>query len=156
MRHHAYRTVSNAAGFTLVEMLTALSIGVALSFVAVPNLLEFHRGYRLTAAANQVAYDIARARMKAVGEHRIHRVWVGTGSQSDRYRLERSDDGVVFTADGPTILLPGGLRFSNQQEQTLTFSRQGVGTAAVELIVQGDTGRVRRVQVTTLGRITVS
>jgi prepilin-type N-terminal cleavage/methylation domain-containing protein len=156
MRHQAYRTVSNAAGFTFIEMLTALSIGVVLSFVAVPNLLEFRRGYRLTATANQVAYDIARARMKAVGEHRIHRVWIGTGDQSDRYRLERSDDGLVFTADGPTIILPGGLRFSNQQEQTITFSRQGVGTAALELIVQDDAVRVRRVQVTTLGRVTVS
>lgn len=155
MRAYPRRGIQRRDGYTLVEMLTALAIGIIVSAVAVPSLIEFQRGYSLTAAANQVAYDIARARMKAVGENTIHRLRIGSGEAADRYWLERSNDGVEFTQDGPTLFLPTGVRFASAEVEAVAFNRQGIGDGTVEILVQREHETPRRVQVTTLGRVRV-
>ena len=54
-------------GFSVAELLTAVTIAAVVSGISVPSLVEYTAQYQVQSAANQLAFDISRARMKAVG-----------------------------------------------------------------------------------------
>ena len=54
------------AGFTLIELVTVVSIVVIVSSVSVPMAMNFSRHYQITAAAQIVATQIQRGRALAV------------------------------------------------------------------------------------------
>lgn len=60
----------NVGGFTLVEVLTAISLVGVISAIAATNFNSFLPGYRARGAAMQIAGDMNQARLAAVKEGR--------------------------------------------------------------------------------------
>jgi prepilin-type N-terminal cleavage/methylation domain-containing protein len=53
-------------GFTLVEMLVVVGIVAVMAMVALPNISQYIRNYRIRGAAQQVAGELQTARSKAI------------------------------------------------------------------------------------------
>jgi prepilin-type N-terminal cleavage/methylation domain-containing protein len=68
MRTHARRSgiPSEQAGFSLIELLIVIIIIVVMAAVALPNLLQAMRNYKVRGAAQQVASMVQTARSKAI------------------------------------------------------------------------------------------
>ncbi|GIW45054.1 MAG: hypothetical protein KatS3mg077_2336 [Candidatus Binatia bacterium] len=148
-----------ARGFSLVELVTALGVAAVVAAVSLPQLSAYAAQYRLSSGANQLAVDLARARMKAVGENRYVRVQFGTQSfgsvaQGSVYRLSTSSDGVNFTQDGPAVSLPRGVAFYAFPQQ-VDFNRQGLANTPVTLWTYNDAYQWRVISMNSIGRVTV-
>jgi len=130
-------------GFTLVELIIVIAIVAVCLAIAMPNIPTFSSGYRLKAAAREVATDLQLTRLLAVKENKTFQVIFG----SNFYQVIRLSDGNVsksrsFARDYPDLNLtsvsvtfdPRGL--SNGNTITITNSK---GTKNVSV---ASTGRV--------------
>ena len=97
------------AGFSLAELLTAMGLSAVLLAIAAPRLPTYYAQLEVAGSAKQIAVELHRARMKAVGENAFYRL---TFSNDGTYIRQASQDGATFTNDGPTGVLPTGVQFS--------------------------------------------
>jgi prepilin-type N-terminal cleavage/methylation domain-containing protein len=141
-------------GYTLVELLVAVMVGVVLTAVAAPRLSSFRAQFQLAGDARAIAVQLQRAKMKAVAENAFCRLTFFTGGT---YSRQCSPDGVTFTPDGSEMNLGSSSRFVN----TLgglpqpTFNRLGTATADTSVTVSNSLGQRKSVRVNVLGRVTV-
>lgn len=153
------RQQPQAAGYTLVEVLTAVGVLAIVSVMAYPQLSSYGAQYRLGAAANQLAFDLARARMKAVGENMYTRITFGS-SVSDSfgygrtYQLAKSDTGATFTAEATASPLPRGIMVYAFPAQVI-FNRQGLANSPLTLWVANEQFQWKLVTMTSLGKVRV-
>ena len=146
-------------GFSLVELVTAVGVVAIVAAVGVPELAAYNAQYRLTSAARQLAVDLTRARMKAIGENLYVRVQFGSNSvgslaQGNTYRLAISSDGTTYTSFGDPVQLPAGVSFYALPTQ-VSFSGQGFATAPATLWAYNHRYQWRVVTVNSLGKVTV-
>lgn len=95
-------------GFTLIEILLVIVVGVILIGVAMPLFMEVMQTYRLNGAARQVVSEMRRVQSLAVsrgGVFGFH--WGGdptpTGRSNSEYRIERDATGACgFPPSGDT------------------------------------------------------
>jgi prepilin-type N-terminal cleavage/methylation domain-containing protein len=78
-------------GFTLVELLIVMAVVSICLAIAMPDIATFSSGYKLRAAAREVASDLQFTRLLAVKENKAFRVIFG----SDSYQVIRLSDGSV-------------------------------------------------------------
>jgi prepilin-type N-terminal cleavage/methylation domain-containing protein len=143
-------------GFTLVELLTAIGIVAVVGLAAAPKLGELRSQYELGTAANQLAFEITRARMQAIGQNVIVQLVAVGDSQ---YKRETSTDGEEFDLDG-LVSLPSHVSLSvDGDEGSVVFSRGGYAAGARTLTLSRQVGgrmMHKTIRVSTLGRVTVS
>jgi prepilin-type N-terminal cleavage/methylation domain-containing protein len=150
------------SGYTLVELLTALSVLALVAAIGYPQLAAYNIQYKLSAAANQLAFELARARMKAIGENVYTKMTFGTVVSNQfgygtGYQLSKSDDGVTYTAvmgqGGPTRL-PSGVTVYAFPGQ-VTFTRQGLASSAVTLWLVNENSQWKLVTMNSVGKVRV-
>ncbi|GBD24712.1 hypothetical protein HRbin30_00025 [bacterium HR30] len=146
-------------GYSLIELLTALAVASVVAAIGVPRLSSYAQQYRLSGGANQIAVDVARARMKAIGEN-VH-VRVRFGAQSfgsigfgSTYQVSTSTDGVTFTSVGPPSSIAAGVNFY-AFPQEVQFNRQGLASAPLTLWLYNQSYQWRVVTMNSIGRVTV-
>src|SRR5512135_3139612 len=93
-------------GLTLMELILCIAIAAALMAVVSPLIIQFSSGYKLRAAARELATDLQFARLLAVKENKNFQVVCDGNS----YRVSRVSDGFVakarnFSADYPDVSL---------------------------------------------------
>lgn len=137
-------TKKGSPGFTLMELILALSVMAILLVIAWPVIGQFSSGYRLRAAAREVATDLQFTRLLAVKENKDFQVSFAGSS----YQVTRVSDGFVaknrdFNSDFPGITLTSSsVTFNsrgNASTRTITVSNL-LGTRNITV---GSTGRVK-------------
>ncbi len=139
-------------GFSLVETLTVIGLTAIVSLVAVPRCSDLMNEYRLMSAANQLSFEITRARMQAIGQNRFVRLRMLEGGQ---YVREVSNDNVTYTPDGTIVQLPSGLTVTTGAGGPPTFNRSGIAPSATSLTLQNE-GGLKILQMNVLGRVAIS
>jgi prepilin-type N-terminal cleavage/methylation domain-containing protein len=145
---------SQAAGFTLVELLVTVAIvGIVSSVTAVNVVREIPR-YRLTNAAAQLAWTFRGLRMRAISQHHavtvaftnthVYTVW------TDRNDNGLSDSGEVQTVD-INVASPGVQLASTANP---TFNATGTVTNLPTITLTNPSG-AKTLTMNILGNVTI-
>lgn len=150
-------------GFTLVELMTTISVLAVLVGIAVPALQEMTLGSRLRSQANDLAAGVILARSEAIKRNRQVELCASsdastcTGAWGDGWIVK------VAVAGGAVIkkhaAAPDGFRI-NSVVNTVVFNASGVGATPSTLTVCRATpslgGQERVLTISATGRTTVS
>jgi prepilin-type N-terminal cleavage/methylation domain-containing protein len=125
MANHALAPQRTDRGFSLVEMLIVVAIVMVMAAVALPNIGQYIRNYKIRGAAQDVAGEMQAARSKAImGNTNAGVSFVVVDADSYRYVLE--DLAPADEQFGPLKDLPMGVRFVvSGVGPTLRFNRLG-------------------------------
>ncbi len=141
------------AGYSLTELLTAMGLAAILFAAAAPQLPMYWAQLELSGSAKQIAIDLQRARMKAVGENAFYRL---VFNADGTYVLQSSTDGgVTFVNDGMAVVLPLGIQFTGTLPRP-TFNRLGTATADAAVTLQNVSGATKTIRINTMGNTTIS
>lgn len=138
-------------GFSLVEMVVALELGVILALMAAPNMGAFFAKYELMGASNQLGFDIARARMQAVGQNLFARIKMQSATQ---YARETSTDGTTWS-NRVTTNLPKGVTASPATGE-VRFDRRGFATVNNSIALSAGVNQAKAVCTTVVGRVSIA
>mgnify|MGYP001249904232 CR=1 FL=1 len=134
----------NPTGFTIMELIITMVILATLLGIAYPKIGQFTAGYRLRAAARELATDLQFAPLLAVKENKNFQVVCGSNS----YQVVRVSDGFVakardFAIDYPEVSLNAPVvtfnSRGNSSSQIVTVSN----LMTTKNITVGSTGRVK-------------
>lgn len=141
MRYRLRSRISDERGFSLAEILVAVSIFAILAAVAVPRYLAFRPKSRLNGAARQVYSELMWARSKAVNDNNSYVVTFptnqtmlisGTTNRTVNLQTEYSD--VTLTSSAGTITFTS--RGTADVSPTITLTNPG-GTKTVTVRITG-------------------
>jgi Tfp pilus assembly protein FimT len=140
------------AGYALSDLVLAVALATVIGAIAAPLASALLNHHRLATTSRSLAFEIARARMQAVGQNVFVRIaLVGNG----QYMRQRSTDGVTYEADGAPVSLPSGFSVAAGSSGLPRFDRQGMAPASTTLVISGPSGE-RTVRTSILGRVTNS
>jgi prepilin-type N-terminal cleavage/methylation domain-containing protein len=149
------KTAPNQKGFTLTEMLVTVAVMAIAAATAVPSAVQLLAQYQLSSAANQVGFEISRAKMQAVAQNRSVRLVVTGGDTVCRQSLDpKTGLWEPQSCDSATgsVKLP---RTTSASGTGPIFYRSGLATSAGVIEVRNGAG-VKAVGYNILGRVTIS
>ncbi len=131
------------SGFSVVEMLLTIAVGLIILAIAIPSFLSWLPGLRLSSAARQVATDLQVARMKAIAQNTAYTVTFNT---STTYTFSIGGDSRDFGQLYP------GITFTKTANPVFT-ARGTASTPATITLTNG--GANKQVEVTSVGRVRI-
>ena len=141
------KRMNSQLGYTLLQLLLALEFGTVVAAVGAPKVFDAYAFYQLKATANQVGFDIARARMEAIGQNKYVRIQM----QSSQYLRQVSNDGSTWTTETTRTLPNNVSAYSNSE---VRFDRRGFATVNNWMLLMGG-GRYRWIFTSLIGRSTI-
>jgi Tfp pilus assembly protein FimT len=136
----------NSAGFTVGEMMTAISILGILVALGMPAFTRTLPGLRLTDAARQVATELHHVRMKAIAQGIAQQVTFSTNS----YILQQCNGSC--TNESGNIALPEGITATVATAPR--FEPRGTVITAAAITLSNGTAQ-KFVCVKTIGRVNI-
>jgi Tfp pilus assembly protein FimT len=126
------------AGFSSLELLAVISIGLAITVLGVPSIQKTQSVYRVSADARSLAEDLTLAKMRAGANFTQERLNLNTATNT--YQLEQydkssstwvSDGGIKYLNTGVTfgygsISIPAGSQSTLAQSTLITFNSRGI------------------------------
>lgn len=136
----------NSAGFTLMEVMTAISLIAIVAAIGMPAFTRALPALRLTDAARQVATELQHVRMRAIARGIPQQITFSTSS----YIVQQCNG--ACTNESGNIALPEGVTAT--AATTPRFEPRGtVNTAAAITLSNG--AAQKYVCVTTIGRVNI-
>ncbi len=133
--------MTDRRGFSLVEILVAVSVFSILAAVAVPQFVAFRPKSRLNGAARQIYSELMWARSKAVDENSAFVVTFPTnqtmqiaGSTTKTANIQSEYSDVTLTSSASTITFTS--RGTASVAPTITLTN-GAGTKTVTVRITG-------------------
>src|ERR1700757_202332 len=80
-----YRAVEEQ-GFSLIEVILAITVGLILTGVAIPKVTTLVRSYRSYGDARSIREEVSRAKMRVPADFTVARVYADLST--NRYRVE--------------------------------------------------------------------
>ena len=137
----------NSSGLTIMELILTLAILLILIALASPLLAQFSSGYKLRAAAREVATDLQFARLMAVKQNNSFQLII---TNSNSYQVQTPDGSLVaksrsFIIDYPDVTLT---------PMTVTFNSRGNSTSnAISTITVSNSTGTKNITVGSTGRV---
>ena len=133
-----FQRAGPAAGFTLVELMIVIMIGIIVTLFGLPSLTKTQAAYRASGNGRAIAEMLALAKMRAGANFTKEQVVFDTTSNT--YHLEQYDKtSSAFVADGGTEYLSSGVSFgygsitaeagtqtTMTQSSPITFNSRGI------------------------------
>ena len=108
------RCLSEAAGYSLVEMMMTLAIGLILVSVALPTMIGAIQAYRLNSISQQVASLVDLTRYTAIRRNSIVSLKQTVQNGNTVLFLDRDGDGKLGATE-PLVMLPTDMQLANGQ-----------------------------------------
>jgi prepilin-type N-terminal cleavage/methylation domain-containing protein len=105
------RLDNRRAGFSLTELVVVVGLVAIMIAIALPAIGRFIRNYRIRGAMDQVAVEIGRARMTAIGKNANPGV-AFVVADNNSYRWIREVPAPGLPDYGPLRDLPMGVQFT--------------------------------------------
>ncbi len=114
MKSSRRKCLSLVAGYSLVEMMMTLAIGLVLVSVALPTMIGAIQGYRLNSIAQQTANLIDLTRSAAIWRNTVVSFQRGVDDKSGNtiFFVDLNGDGKP-NANEPLIMLPTDMRIDS-------------------------------------------
>jgi Tfp pilus assembly protein FimT len=142
MRHpkmtHILIGYLRSSGFTSLELMAVISIGLAIAVLGVPSVQKTQSVYRVSGDARSLAEDLTLAKMRAGANFTQERLNLNTSTNT--YQLEQYDKttstwvldgGIKYLNPGVTfgygsISIPAGSQSTLAQSTLITFNSRGI------------------------------
>ena len=134
-----------SSGLTVVELMIVMAVLTICLAVAMPNITIFSSGYKLKAAAREVATDLQLTRLLAVKENKTFQVIFDSNS----YQVIRLSDGIVAKSRsfGPEY---SDLNLTNV---SITFDPRGISNG--NTVTVANARGTKNVSVAPTGRVMI-
>ena len=144
-------------GFSLIEMVVVLALSSIAALIAVPRMSAFHAQFQLAGAANQLAFDIARARIQAIGQHKCVRILMTGTTQYVRQTSAATSATACSTTwtTAQTMTLPTGVTSAGSARQ-VCFGERGLATVNDAIAVSNSLSRTKTIATSLIGQPSIS
>jgi type IV fimbrial biogenesis protein FimT len=117
MKSLRHRCRSKIAGYSLVEMMMTLAIGLILVSMALPALIGTIQNYRLNSMAQQTANFVQLTRYTAIRRNTTVSMLQTTQNGNTVFFIDLKGDGNLDVGD-PMLMLPSDMQVANNQSLT--------------------------------------
>jgi prepilin-type N-terminal cleavage/methylation domain-containing protein len=151
-------TTKNQRGFTIIEIAVVMLIIAIIGAFAIPQVVNYLKRYRLTAASRNVATALQRARYLATSNNRRAGINI-TDVQHINIEEYDADSSQPPQMRG-MINLPAGVVLVTDVPKQIAFDGRGLVTPLPtenpKIRVNGESGYYQIVTIATTGQVTVS
>jgi prepilin-type N-terminal cleavage/methylation domain-containing protein len=154
--YHSSR--NHQRGFSVIEMAIVFLIIAIVSAIAIPQVLNYLKRYRVGVAARNVATALQRARFLATSNNKRAGITI---AEDRNVNIEEYDpDGKVAPQLKGSVLMPPGVFIASDAPKQVAFDGRGVVTPmpkeSPKIRINGDSGYFHVVTVNATGQVTVS
>lgn len=155
------RRVSSARGFTIIELLVTLAVGMILAAFAVPHLQSAMNFFRLRSAASSITGAIQSTRFQAIFHGCPYALAFNNAAMTYQVSAQQAGPGgcaAGFTNLGPAIPITNAASVTLNQNVTFQFRPGGLtqATVGVPTLILDAYGTKETISVSTYGNITVT
>ncbi len=118
---------SKELGFTLVEMVVTLAVGLILVSMALPVMIGAIQSYRLNSAAQQAATLIELTRYAAIRRNTIVSLHKTVQNGNTIFFIDLNGNGTLDAGE-PMVMLPNDMQIANGQSLTPDPASTGLNT----------------------------
>ena len=146
--------MTNAGGFSLLELMVVLSLVAILGGISVISQQAMRPALDLSMAARQVAIDLKVARMRAVTDNANYRVAFVDGGTTYQHQRKNGDG---YVDDGIPIALPRGIVIAEctATDNAISFRPRGHAATFGTVTIRNGKGDLRKVVVDIAGQVRV-
>jgi prepilin-type N-terminal cleavage/methylation domain-containing protein len=154
------QTTTVSSGFSVAELVVALSIMAVLAVVAIPNILSYLPRSRLSGAARVIAAELAAARMAAVKQNcracvtfintHSYQIWV----DADNNRVRDGGETAVKDLHPKYHDVVYNFFRSTAINERIGFSSRGTGSGIGTFVINNTSGS-KRIVVNLSGRVKI-
>ncbi len=148
----------NQRGFSLVELVVAVTVILILTAIAIPNINQTMESYRLETSASAIVGKLMDARINAIKRNRPAWLAINLAAGSSQVQIANPAPPPPAANLGTLELLPRGLVFVNPPTPAqITFDSLGriVAPQTVRLQVVRS-GQQKTITVSPTGKVTVN
>ena len=120
------RCPQKIAGYSLVEMMVTLAVGLILVSVALPTMISAIQSYRLNSSAQQIANLIELTRYTAIRRNAVMSLQMAPNYKgSTVFYLDLNGNGTPDATE-PMVVLPTDMQLANGQPLTPSATSTGL------------------------------
>jgi len=127
MKSSRRKCLLKIAGYSLVEMMMTLAIGLILVAVALPTMIGAIQAYRLNSMSQQVASLIELTRYTAIRRNALMTLQMKVNNGTTVFFIDLNGNNTL-DANEPLVMLPTDMQLANNQ--SLTPDASSIGLAS--------------------------
>ena len=105
------------SGYSLVEMMVTLAVGLILVSVALPTMISAIQSYRLNSTAQQIANLMELTRYTAIRRNAVETLQMAVINGSTIFYIDLNGNGTLDPNE-PIVMLPTDMQLANNQPLT--------------------------------------